>query len=464
MFKSIFQRFLIPSLIITLALVISLTAAVSWLYRNAFIEEKHRSLEAAAAHLSLQSTRYLQNHLTISELNAAVNAAGSSTESMIYLLNVTKAQFEENPNLHTTGLEDAFIADHLKWILEDKIVFSTASYSETASSYVLFQGYPIRSNDQTVGAVLMLCPVESLSKLLFDINLTAAGITAGVFLFSTPWIWWHSRRITDPIRKMESITHRIAAGENTPLNGIQAKDELGRLSVSFIQMKDQLEKTEALRKDLIANVSHELRTPLTSIHGFIQSLMDGIVPEKDVPEILSLIHEETKRLIRLTSDLLELAKLQSDTRPLKFETFILNPMVDQILTSLKLDSEKKNLRIFTELAPDFTLHADPEAFRQILFNLLDNAIKYSYAGESITLRCLKASDRIEISVEDTGIGINENDLPMVFDKFFRTESQPREGTGLGLSITKQLVQLHKGTIRAEKNGSQGTIIRIFLPK
>lgn len=463
MLNSIFKRIMLPTVGVALLLVMTLGLTASVMYRNALIEERHRSLEAGAVELSHLASLHMEGRVSLEALNAAVNAVGSSTDTMVYLVNVTQEQLADGFDLESTGLKDDFILDHLQLILKGKSVFNTTPYSDTFASYVLFQGYPIYRDGLVHGAVLMLSPIEGLKEVLYDLNLTYAAIAAGALLAGLPLILWHSRHISEPIRKMEETTRLIAAGEDATLEPIRTKDEIGSLYTSFLQMKDSLEKTEAIRKDLIANVSHELRTPLTSINGFVQSLMDGLVPDEDRVEILGLIKDETQHLIHLTADLLELAKLQAGTKPLRIEEITLEPLVHQVLSGLKVMADARSISFDTDLPDDLKLEADADALRQILVNLIDNAIKYSSDGGTVALRVFKERDRVQFIISDQGSGIPKDALPMVFDKFYRADSRTSSGTGLGLSIVKALVTLHHGDIHAESNQTDGTRMIFTIP-
>jgi signal transduction histidine kinase len=464
MFNSIFRRIMIPTVGLVLLLVTALGLTASLMYRNVLIEEKHRSLEAGAVELSRLAGLHLEGQLSLEALNAAVNAVGSSTDTMVYLINVTEAQLEAGFDLGSTGLTDDFILDHLRLILQGKSVFNTTPYSDTFASYVLFQGYPIYLQGEAKGAVLLLSPIDGFSEVLYDLNLTYAGIAVGALLLSLPLILWHSRHISEPIRKMEETTRLIAAGEDAHLEPVRSRDEIGRLYASFLHMKEALEKTEAIRKDLIANVSHELRTPLTSINGFVQSMIDGLVPEEDRVEILGLVKDETQHLIHLTADLLELAKLQAGTRPLRIEEILLEPLVHQVMSSMKAMADERGIALDVDLSASLRLDADAEALRQILINLIDNAIKYSLDGGAVVLRVSQQHGGVEFCVADQGPGIPKEALPMVFDKFYRADSGAGSGTGLGLSIVKALVTLHHGDIWAESNQPQGTRMIFNLPQ
>ena len=193
--------------------------------------------------------------------------------------------------------------------------------------------------------------------------------------------------------------------------------------------------------------------------------MDGVVPQEEQSEILGLIQEEALRLTSLTDDLLELAKLQAAAKPLQLEKAALEPLIHQVLNSFSQAASEQHLDLTAEIEAGLSLMIDPNAFKQILCNLLDNAIKYSLPGGKVAIRGITASEAsVQLVVEDQGIGIPEEALAMVFDKFYRAESGSKAGTGLGLSIVKQLVLLHGGSIRAEKNVPEGTRIVIIFPK
>lgn len=467
MFNSIFRRIMVPTVGVALLLVVSLGITASVMYRNALIEEKHQSLEAGAKALSALASRHLEGQLSLEALDAAVDGAGAGSQTMVYLVQVTAAQLENGFELESTGLKDDFMLDHLRLILKGNSVFESTPYSDTFGAFILFQGYPIYLQGEVHGAVLLITPFEGIRQVLYDLNLTYAGIAAAALLLSLPLILWHSRHIAEPIRKMEATTRRLAAGEAVDLEPVVSKDEVGRLYDSFVQMKSALEQTEALRKELIANVSHELRTPLTSINGFVQCLMDGLVPEGEQGEILSLIKMETERLIRLTSDLLELAKLQAGKRPLQLKEISLEPLARQVMTGLKGMAASKGVHLNVQVSEDLVLLADEDGLKQILNNLLDNAVKYAFQGTVVELRAEQQGVNALISVVDSGRGIPEEAMERIFDKFYRAPASggalSESGTGLGLSIVKALVLLHGGQIKAERNHPCGTKVTVTLP-
>jgi two-component system phosphate regulon sensor histidine kinase PhoR len=230
----------------------------------------------------------------------------------------------------------------------------------------------------------------------------------------------------------------------------------------------QLKQLDEVRKDFVANVSHELRTPLSILRGYIETLRDNPkTPTSELARILGVMERHSKRLGLLVEDLLTLARLESTNPNLQLS----NVRVDDLLSSVVRDWEKrfadKKLKVIVDLASDATMiRADETRLHEVLYNLLDNAVKYSSVGSEIRLRTQRLDGQVALSVSDTGIGIGEEDLPRVFERFYRVDkarSSELGGTGLGLSIVKHIAQLHGGRVEAESELGRGTTIRVLLP-
>jgi two-component system phosphate regulon sensor histidine kinase PhoR len=230
----------------------------------------------------------------------------------------------------------------------------------------------------------------------------------------------------------------------------------------------ELEKLERIRKDFVINVSHELRTPLASIQGYTETLLDGAIedPEHNL-RFLGIIRHNAERLARLTSDLLTLSRVEQKRQRFEFEPHAVNDLVHDALDLVRIIAAKKNIEVREELAPERTLvFADAEAVSQILGNLVDNAIKYTPEGGNITVGARPDGDFVEFRVADTGIGIPHEDLPRLFERFYRVDkarSREMGGTGLGLSIVKHLVLAHKGVTWVESETGRGTTFFFTLP-
>jgi two-component system phosphate regulon sensor histidine kinase PhoR len=231
----------------------------------------------------------------------------------------------------------------------------------------------------------------------------------------------------------------------------------------------ELEKLERVRKDFVINVSHELRTPLASIQGYTETLMDGAIDDaENNMRFLGIIRHNAERLARLTSDLLTLSRIEQKRQNFEFDMHDVNLLLHDSLQLVGPIAGKKSITLIEESAPQGTLVCcDNEAVSQILSNLLDNAIKYTPVSGSITVGARRLDDRlVEVFVRDSGIGIPAEDLPRLFERFYRVDkARSRElgGTGLGLSIVKHLVIAHNGTTRVESESGRGTTFFFTLP-
>ena len=240
-------------------------------------------------------------------------------------------------------------------------------------------------------------------------------------------------------------------------------------TVSQLQHEhSELEKLERVRKDFVINVSHELRTPLASIQGYTETLIDGAIadPEYNM-RFLGIIRHNAERLARLTEDLLTLSRVEQRRQKFEFEIHLVNSLIDDAFEMMRPIAEKNRIELMEERAPqDAVVCCDSEAVSQILSNLMENAIKYTPEGGRISVGAQARGSMVEFFVRDTGIGIPEEDLPRLFERFYRVDkARSRElgGTGLGLSIVKHLVAAHNGTTRVESRVHEGSTFSFTLP-
>jgi len=245
----------------------------------------------------------------------------------------------------------------------------------------------------------------------------------------------------------------------------------GNLETTVAQLQhehSELEKLERIRKDFVINVSHELRTPLASIQGYTETLIDGALHDPDHNlRFLGIIRHNAERLARLTEDLLTLSRIEQKRQKFEFELHAANALIHDAFELVRPMADKSRIELVEERAPEgSTVYCDSEAVSQILSNLLDNAIKYTPAGGRITVGAKPAGNVVEFFVRDSGIGIPEEDLPRLFERFYRVDkARSRElgGTGLGLSIVKHLVAAHHGVTRVESVVRQGSTFYFTLP-
>ncbi|OGQ12252.1 MAG: hypothetical protein A2026_16100 [Deltaproteobacteria bacterium RBG_19FT_COMBO_46_12] len=239
-------------------------------------------------------------------------------------------------------------------------------------------------------------------------------------------------------------------------------------AIAVLHDISRLKELEKIRQDFVANVSHELRTPLTTIKGYTETLLDGALKEEVAPQFLQVIQKHTDRLAKIVEDLLTLSKIESKEFLLKKEKLYLSELIDDVLDFVKEGAKKKKISIdAVHISSSFIIEGDRNILEQILINLLDNAIKYGREGGKITISAnQKDQKEIEVSVRDNGIGIPQEDLPRIFERFYRVDkgrSQELGGTGLGLSIVKHLISAHGGRVWAESQLGEGSTFYFTLP-
>jgi signal transduction histidine kinase len=273
------------------------------------------------------------------------------------------------------------------------------------------------------------------------------------------------RRLIRPLRNLTAATLQIAGGDLEQRVHIRSHDEFGQLGQAFNTMTEKLARSEKLRRDMIADIAHELRTPLTVIQGDLQAIIEGLY--EPTPELLSSIHEESLRLNRLIHDLRELSLAEAGELPLEIRPTDLRELVRSAATTIRPKLEAKGISLLVELPPQpLEAEIDPDRIGQVLANLLSNAERHTPEGGRITLRLSRQDGEAWVSVSDTGPGVAEEDLPYLFERFWRgdkSRARTSGGTGLGLAIAKQLIEAHGGRIWAESQPDEGATFTFSLP-
>ncbi len=299
--------------------------------------------------------------------------------------------------------------------------------------------------------------INTLNQVLIGVGLGSLllAILIGVYM---------ARRISDPIARAISAAENIARGNfqdkiHTSSNTL----ELDRLTASINSLSYELENQEALRKRLTTDIAHELRTPLAALQGNMEALIDGIwEPEK---KRFESCHEEILRLTRLVSDLERLAQLENENTALNLTLVDLKELADKAVKNFEGEIVKKQIRLSVS-AKSVVLEADADKLSRVFVNLISNSLKYTPDGGKIDLNLFKDGDAAVIELSDSGMGISKEDLPFIFERFYRTDKSRDSrsgGAGIGLTIVKKIVEIHHGKISAESEINQGTKFVIILP-
>ncbi|MGC8782253.1 MAG: sensor histidine kinase, partial [Anaerolineae bacterium] len=274
-----------------------------------------------------------------------------------------------------------------------------------------------------------------------------------------------SVRILRPIERLTRAAERLEKGDLAVRVPVDSTDEIGHLARAFNAMADSLAQQEQLRRNMVNDVAHELRTPLTNLRGYLEAARDGLLtPDAD---LVANLYEETMLLSRLVADLQELAQAEAGQLKLLRQPSDLAAIVGQAAAIVRPQAEAKGLDLTVDLPTDLPpVEVDPERIGQVLRNLLNNAIAHTPAGGHISITAGIVGPQMAVSVRDTGIGISPEDLPHVFERFYRADkSRARQtgGAGLGLAIVRQLVMAHGGQVSAQSEPGRGSTFTFTLP-
>ena len=349
----------------------------------------------------------------------------------------------------------------IQGVSEGKEVKLKGNFSNLFNKTYLILGYPIKYNERVVGSVFLNTPIPELQRLsseVYGLFLKAIGISALIAVFA---IYLMSRRISHPLGEMGKVAKQIANGDFDSRVKIRSKDEIGELAKTFNYMAEKLGDLEKMRKNFIANISHELRTPMTSIIGFIEGIIDGTIPSEKQSYYLSVVKDETVRLTKLVNDLLDLAKIESGEVPLSTKVFNINELIKRSVIKFETQINDKEIELQINFKQEaYPVVADPDTIERVITNLLDNAIKFTPIGGIICVNTYKKEEGVIcISVEDTGSGIEKEDISFIWERFYKTDksrSKDKVGTGLGLAIVKNIIQKHEQNIWVESELNKGS--------
>lgn len=294
-------------------------------------------------------------------------------------------------------------------------------------------------------------------------QLLLAGAVAGAVALGLVKIL--ARGMTRPLREMADGARRMAQGDYTVRVHTPSRDEVGRLADAFNRMASELERTERLRRDLVANVSHELKTPISALRAHLENLIEGVgEPDR---ETLAVMLRQAERLSGLVEQLLDLSRLEAGDVPLELEPVALARLVSQAIEEVRLARPGRALDLRSEVPVGLPpVPADRRRLHQVLFNLLDNALRFTPDGGRVVIRAVPADGWCEVAVEDNGPGIAEEHLGRVFERFYRADrSRSRDdgGAGLGLAIARSIIEAHGGRIWAAPVPGGGCGIHLLLP-
>lgn len=327
-----------------------------------------------------------------------------------------------------------------------------ASEVKTDATYYIFATAPM---EQVEGLM------HTMTKLFVRVAIIPVLLMFCLSIFIT-------YRMAKPLKSMSEAAKAMAKGDFSKRIPVTTDDEIGELAASFNMMTNSLSRLETMRRSFVGSVSHELRTPMTTISGFIDGILDGTIPSEKHQYYLTIVSSEVKRLSRLVNGMLDISKLEAGEVELKRENFSIREMLYSIVIGQEQRIEGGNLEIEgLDTLNDGVVIADRDLIHQVVYNLVDNAIKFTNNGGKISFTLSQENDNIIFVIKNTGDGIPESELPFVFERFYkgdRSRSDIKNSLGLGLYLVKTIVLAHKGQVSVSSRQGQFTAFKVILPK
>jgi signal transduction histidine kinase len=319
-----------------------------------------------------------------------------------------------------------------------------------------------------IGAVFTISDAKQMTRFRTDstkIFSVSASIALIISFFASSWIYY---KMTKPLKEMSEAARQFGGGNFNKRVPVMTNDEIGQLAISFNSMADSLEISENARRNFIANISHELKTPMTTISGFIDGVLDGTIAREDRNYYLNIVSNEIKRLSRLIVSMLELSRVEGMEYKFNKKNFEIKKVLVNIISNFKIQIEEKNINLcgLNDIGNLF-IYSDKDAIYQIIYNLVENAVKFTNKGGSIYFRIESDLNRINFCIGNTGDGIDSSQINLIFDKFYKIDksrSKDKKGMGLGLYIVKTIVRLHGGDILARSEKGKYCEFSFWLPQ
>ncbi|HEX8598613.1 MAG TPA: HAMP domain-containing sensor histidine kinase [Chloroflexia bacterium] len=277
-----------------------------------------------------------------------------------------------------------------------------------------------------------------------------------------------ARSISDPVTRLSQAAAAVSRGDYNQHLPVRGQDEIAALTGQFNVMAQEVSNAHQMQRDFVANVSHDLKTPLTSIQGFSQAMLDGsIADEADYKQAAKIINTESQRMSRMVNQLLGLTQLQSGLRTLELRPVEIGPLLGQFVLAMQPQTAAAGIELVAQFSMDSVVLGNADMLKQAFGNLIDNAVKHTPSGGTITVSLRPADNGVEVLVSDTGAGIPAADLQRVMERFYQVDkarpSSQERSLGLGLAITREIIQAHHGRIRIDSVEGKGTSVSVWLP-
>lgn len=442
-----------------------------WIFQIVFLENFYTGIKVSEVKSKGYSViNKLETAGTIefeSALESFVNETNSSVEFLDSNGEILYNIGSNGSNAQIPMMMNNSRLDAINDITSGKEVTLSLIHPKFHNTFILI-GLPLKLQNEFKGGLLISLPLAPVKDTASILKVQLFYITLILLFTALIFAYFLSRSFTRPILEITKVSEEMASGNFSVKIKSKNRDEIGRLASTINYMGEELSKIEQLRKDLIANVSHELRTPLSLIRGYAETIRDvtGNIPEKREKQ-LGIIIEESERLGLIVDDILDLSQIQAGYVKLNKTQFSINILLERVIKKFEILSEKTGVDIALETHGDTFVEADEIRMEQVMYNLVNNAFNHTERSGHIIIRAIENEETIRLEVADTGIGISEEDLTHIWDRFYKaekTEKLKATGTGIGLTIVKTILESENFKYGVESTKGTGAVFWLEIKK
>ena len=407
-----------------------------------------------------------RNEVSLEAVKTQLDALDTYLDATLWIINPSGRMILDSSS--PVNVEPEVVIENFDSTVTSGSNYVVGDFFHTFDETMLSVFAPITADYKVKGYVVIHKPISSIQTAANSLLTISYLMLVILFLLSLIILIFFTEIVYIPLRKITEATEQYASGNMHYEFTVESEDEMGYLAASLSYMASEIARSEDDQKKFIANVSHDFRSPLTSIKGYLEAMIDGTIPPEMHEKYLSIVLNETERLTKLTNSLLTLNNLNTKGIMLNKSDFDINGVIRNVAASFEGTCRERTIAIELVLTGDqMYVFADIDKIQQVLYNLLDNAIKFSHHDSIIKMETTEKYNKIFISVKDSGIGIPKDDLKLIWDRFYKSDSsrgKDKKGTGLGLSITKEIIRSHGENINVISTEGVGTEFIFSLPK
>lgn len=479
--NSIFIRYFLLITSILFICVVTLGTVVISSFSSYWLNERQEIITETATSISeLITTRgYIQKtysadgtvvrYRLTSTIGAALAISSQSIDADIFITNPfgrTEICSEGINCIHSHAEISSEIMHQVLTLEQGQTFYEMGTLEGYYPDYYYTAATPIVL-DNNYFAVFVSGSAEDFETSRRDITGLFVTAIIAVFIIAIIITYLMTYNLVKPLRQMAYAAHRFGEGDFSYRVTVKGHDEMASLANAFNKMALSLSSSESMRRSFVANVSHELKTPMTVIAGYIDGILDGTIPPEKHKFYLNTVSDEVKRLSRLVRTMLDLSKLEAGEMKISPARFDLNESILRILISFEQRIEEKDINILglENNLPAF-IEADPDMLYQVIYNLMDNAIKFVDKSGHIEIKVWEDGGRAYCAIKNSGMGIATNELPHIFDRFYKTDksrSLDKKGVGLGLYLVNMFISLHGGKINVSSVEGEYTCFEFYVP-